>query len=129
MPFNSDGTAVLGFAAYTTAYLENLLVTNPAVQTFPLSINAEGLNHGIGASNPGAPCIDVTRAQILKELQNRIAVLKQNSQQLNNIIVDNASLIGAVAQSIVPAGEDGLVLPAIVGVGGPNPVQLISQVA
>lgn len=122
MAFNSNG-GFSPFSSYTTSFLENLLLVNPGVQTFPLSINAEQL-----AGNPGAPNIDVTRAQILNELQNRIAFNKQNSVEFDNQIYSFASSVGSQPLSQVEAGDPNVVSPATPGVGPAIPAQVIGQI-
>lgn len=111
------------FSPYTTSYLENLLVTNPGVNTFALGINGDA----IANNDASYPFQDVTRQQILNELQNRIATIKNTTSTYQNTIVDNAATIGAnapiaaIVNSVAPA-------PAF-GVGsGPNPVLTIAQV-
>lgn len=123
MPFNSSG-GFSPFASYTTAYLENLLLINPGVQTFPMSINGEIL-----AANPGAPDIDVTRSQILNELQNRAAAIKQAGTNFDNQIYSAAPSVGSIPLNIVPAGEGNVVPPATPGVGPAIPAQVIGQIA
>lgn len=106
MPFDSAG-GFSPFAAYTTTYLENLLVTNPGVNRFALSINASIVE----SQNPTGPNNDVSREDIVNELANRMAAHKINAVDFNNTIVDNAATIGAVAVPAIPAGETNSGLP------------------
>jgi len=126
MPTYNAGIGNVYFAPYTTDFLENLLVTNPTAQTFALSINGNAVSTG----NPAAtPVIDVTRAQILNELQNRLANEKQNSIKHTLTIVDNASTIGAIVPQI--AVSNSIQIPPAFGPNGSpaNPVQRIGQIA
>lgn len=126
MPFLKTSTQSLFSAyGYTTTFLENLLVTNPGVTTFALSINGAAIATG----NWGAAYQDVQRYQILNELQRRAASHKQNGTAFTNQIYDNAASIGSVAPVAVPAGEGSGVYPNATPLGGPNPVEDIGQVA
>lgn len=113
------------FAAYTTVFLENLLVTNPGVATFALSINGAAIASG----NAAAAYQDVQRYQILNEIANRVAADKQSGTTFKNVIYDYASSIGSVALSVITGGVESPTAPSTNPFGGPNPVQARTQVA
>jgi hypothetical protein len=118
----SNATQTNPFAPYTTCYLQNLLVTNPGVNSFALGINGDA----IANSDASYPFQDVDRQQILNELQAREAVINR-SGTYQNTIVDNAATIGSVAPQV--AIPNSIAVPPAVGVGsGPNPVLTIGQV-
>lgn len=119
----ANATQTNPFAPYTTNYLQNLLVTNPTATSFALGINGDA----IANNDASYPFQDVTRQQILNELQNRIATQKIQGIVYQNTIVDNAAVIGSNAPQV--AISNSIQIPPAVGVGsGPNPVLQIGQV-
>jgi hypothetical protein len=112
------------FNSYTTVYLINLLVTNPGVQSFPLSINGHLLQNPPDVTSAFA---DVTRAQIINELANRWAAIKQAGTTFDNQMYDFATTIGSYALAAVPAGTPDPTAPASTTAGPANPCQALGQ--
>ena len=113
-------------SVFTDVYLFNLLVTNPTANTFPMGFNGAAIGNGVAGVNTTFE--DVTRAQLVTEISIRIAKHKQSGVVFNNILVDNAAVIGAYSAVAMPGGQESLTYPALPTVGGPNPCQLLTQI-
>lgn len=115
-------TAIPQLSVFTDSFLTALLVNNPTAQTFPLSINGQGIG-----GNPQSIPQDVSRQQLLNEIANRIAAHKQNGKTYDNQFYTSASVVGSVNLAAVPAGDPNVVTPAIPGTGPAIPVQVLGQ--